>query len=101
MVPYIVLTYGVLVVLGGIIGYAKAKSVASITMGSISGILLLVCGVLKMRGMALGTYLALAISILLGFLFFFRFKGTRKFIPAGLMVVLSIISMVSLLTVVP
>jgi uncharacterized membrane protein (UPF0136 family) len=101
MVSYIVLIYGILVILGGVMGYAKAKSRASITMGSISGILLITCAVLMMQGVALGTYAALLISILLGVMFFFRFKGSRKFMPAGLMVILSLISAVSLLTVLP
>jgi uncharacterized membrane protein (UPF0136 family) len=97
MASYIVLIYGILVIIGGVMGYVKAKSRASITMGSISGILLVVCGVLMMRGMAFGVYAALVISIFLGVILSFRFKGSRKFMPGGLMVVLSLIAVVFLL----
>lgn len=40
--PYIVLVYGLLIFMGGIMGHAKAGSQASLVMGATFGVLLLI-----------------------------------------------------------
>lgn len=94
---YAVLIYGILVIIGGLIGYFQAKSKASLIAGGISGALLLVCGALMLQNFAAGTYLALLISVALTAIFGKRFAGKRAFMPAGLMLVLSLLMAIVLL----
>lgn len=85
-----ILIYGLLVLLGGVMGYFKAKSQASLLSGVGSGIALLitwfVCRQFPLIGLGLATLLGL---ILLG-VFIRRFLKTRAFMPSGLMIVLSL-----------
>jgi uncharacterized membrane protein (UPF0136 family) len=62
--------YGVVSLVGGIIGYVKANSVESLIAGGISGILLLVCAGLVFRKscVALGCIIAVSIALLTFFL---------------------------------
>ena len=55
--------FGLLTIVGGVMGYAKAGSVASVVAGSIFGILLLVAAFLLPSNLAVGLALALLISI--------------------------------------
>ena len=48
------IAYGVLALIGGIIGYVQAQSKASLISGSISGLLLIVAGVTQLQGQWLG-----------------------------------------------
>jgi uncharacterized membrane protein (UPF0136 family) len=57
--------YGVIALVGGLIGFVKAGSVASLIAGGGSGVLLIVAGVLVGSKPKLGLGLALAISLLL------------------------------------
>ncbi|NIV93163.1 hypothetical protein GWN42_10260 [candidate division KSB1 bacterium] len=96
MVPYVVLVYGILVAIGGVMGYAKAKSRPSLIMGSVFGLLILVSSWLLFGGNKMGWNLAFILSVFLTLFFAYRFKVSRKFMPAGLMVVLSLITVVVL-----
>ena len=57
--------FGLLTIIGGIIGYVKAGSVASIIAGSITGVLLLVAAFLLPEQRVAGLATALIISFLL------------------------------------
>ena len=50
--------FGLLTIVGGVMGYAKAGSTASLIAGSISGILLLIAAFLLPNNMAVGLALA-------------------------------------------
>src|SRR5688572_27142481 len=89
---YVVIVYAVLVIVGGVIGYLKAQSKPSLIAGGASGLLLLACGVLMLKGVAAGGYLALLISLVLLVMFTNRYSAKRAFMPAGLMVVLSLLA---------
>jgi uncharacterized membrane protein (UPF0136 family) len=86
-----ILIYGLVVLLGGVMGYLKAKSKASLFSGLGSGIALLVawivCRQAAMAGLGLG--LATLIAVVLFVVFILRFLKTRAFMPAGLMMVFS------------
>src|SRR6187200_3246205 len=83
--------FGLLTIAGGIIGYVKAGSVASIIAGSITGVLLLVAAFLVPEHRVAGLATALIISLLLAAQFAPKFLRTGRVMPAGMMSVLSVI----------
>ena len=86
--------FGLLTIVGGVIGYAKAGSTASIIAGSISGIALIVAAYLLPGNVAVGLIMAGVVSVLLAGRFIPAFLKTGKVMPAGLMAVLSVIGVV-------
>jgi uncharacterized membrane protein (UPF0136 family) len=86
--------FGVLTILGGIVGYVKAGSVASIIAGSITGILLLVGAFLLPEHRAAGLVTALIISLLLAAQFVPKLLRTGRVMPAGIMSLLSVIGII-------
>ena len=94
LIPYTFI-FGALTIAGGVVGYVKAKSRASLIAGGISGLLLLLAAYLMTSGsFPAGRILALVISVLLAGRFIPAFLKTRKPMPAGLMSVLSIIGII-------
>src|SRR5207244_11395718 len=77
--------FGVLTIAGGIVGYLKAGSVASIIAGSITGVLLLVAAFLLPEHRAIGLATAFIISLLLAAQFVPKFIRTGRVMPAGRM----------------
>lgn len=88
------IVFGILTILGGIMGYAKAGSMASIIAGSTSGILLLLAAFLLPANLAAGLLIALIVSVLLAGRFVPNFIKTGHVMPAGLMSLLSVIGVV-------
>lgn len=87
--------FGVLTIAGGVMGYVKARSVVSIVAGGICGILLAAAGHFVGTGkVQLGLILGLVVSLALAGQFVGKFLKTRKFMPAGMMSVLSVIGLV-------
>ena len=86
--------FGVLTVAGGIVGYLKAGSVASIIAGSITGVLLLVAAFLLPEHRAIGLATAFIMSLLLAAQFVPKFIRTGKVMPAGMMSILSVIGII-------
>ncbi len=81
--------YGILLILGGLMGYVKAKSLPSLIAGTVCGVIALLLGYYYTWKFA--PYAALLLSILLIVIMGRRFLRTRKVMPAGLVVVLSFI----------
>jgi uncharacterized membrane protein (UPF0136 family) len=88
------IVFGLLTILGGVIGYVKAGSMASIIAGSITGILLLIAAYLLSGQLELGLGLAAVVSIALAGQFIPKFIKTGHLMPAGLMSVLSVIGLI-------
>lgn len=88
------IVFGLLTIAGGVIGYARAGSMASIIAGSISGILILVAAFLLPNNAAVGLGLAALVSILLAGRFVPGFIKTGDLMPAGMMSVLSVIGII-------
>lgn len=83
--------FGALTIGGGVMGFVKAKSRASLLAGGALGALLLACGYLMGAGhLRLGLLIGGALSIVLAGRFVPGFLKSRKFMPAGLMAVLSL-----------
>src|SRR5438045_4581127 len=81
--------FGVLTIVGGVIGYVKAGSTASIIAGSVAGILLLVAALMLPGNLVAGLVLAGVVSVLLSGRFVPAFFKTGHIMPAGLMSILS------------
>ena len=88
------LIFGLLTILGGVMGYVRAGSTASIIAGSVSGILLLAAAFLLPGNAAVGLVLAGLVSILLAGRFLPAFLKTGSLMPAGMMAALSVIGVV-------
>ena len=86
-------TFAIAAGAGGLIGFLKAKSKASLIAGSVSGLLLGLAGALILLDYArAGAGLALVLSIALLGRFAPAFAKTKKVMPAGIMVALSLIA---------
>jgi len=88
------IVFGLLTIVGGVMGYLKAGSTASLIAGSISGILLLVAAFLLPNNLAIGLALAAVVSVALAGRFIPAFIKTGQVMPAGLMAVLSVIGII-------
>jgi len=86
--------FGLLTIAGGVMGYVKAGSVASIVAGTISGVLLLLAAFLLPQQFAIALILAAVVCILLAGRFLPAFLKTGKMMPAGMMAILSLIGVV-------
>jgi uncharacterized membrane protein (UPF0136 family) len=88
---YLIL-FGVLTSAGGVKGFVKAGSRASLIAGGVTGALLLVAGYLVGSGsFVAGLVLGLVLSLALAGQFGPKFFRTRKIMPAGMMAVLGVI----------
>jgi uncharacterized membrane protein (UPF0136 family) len=86
--------YALFLCAGGLIGYFKAGSRASLIAGTSSALAALLALWLWSRNSPLGIPLALVLSLVLFVLFAYRYAvKTRKFMPSGMLAVLSLIVM--------
>lgn len=86
--------FGVVTALGGVMGFVKAKSKASLIAGSISGVLLVVAGLLARQGHKAGLILGIVVSVALLGRFGAVFARTRAMAPAGIMTLLAFIAII-------
>ena len=87
----VLLFFGLMVLVGGMIGHLTKGSQASLIAGGISGVLLL-CNsfwMFKKESMA-SLYSALALTFVLDAFFTFRFAKTHSFFPSGAMSLVSL-----------
>jgi uncharacterized membrane protein (UPF0136 family) len=87
-----ILIYGLLVLLGGVMGYVKAKSQVSLLSGVGSGVALIVAWFIchQLQQPLAGLGLATVVGLVLFIVFVIRFSRTRAFMPSGLMMVFSL-----------
>jgi len=88
------LAYGILAIVGGIIGYIQARSQVSLISGSVSGLLLILSAYFQLQGQRWGLILAAVVTAVLLVVFAGRLAKTRKLMPAGLMTVLGALALV-------
>ena len=93
----IVYIYAVLVIIGGMIGFVKAKSIPSMIAGDVSGVVLFFAGHAIATGKHWGLLLTMAAIALLFLVFGFRYwrSAARAFMPSGLMVIVSFLAFVA------
>ena len=89
--------YGVLLIAGGVMGYVKSKSRVSLFAGAIAGGLCVGATWLSMDQPAEGFTIGSLVALLLTGVFINRFAKTRKFMPAGMILVMSVIVGVALM----
>jgi len=88
------IVFGILTIAGGIVGYVKAGSVASIVAGGITGVLLLAAAFLLPEYRIVGLATACIVSLLLAAQFVPKFLRTGRVMPAGMMSILSVIGII-------
>ncbi len=93
-----VLIYGILVALGGLMGYLKARSIPSLVLGLLFGVALILSALFAGAEGGLPADLPLWLVLGLTVLSLYRLNLTRRFMPAGLLVLLGAIVAVILLT---
>jgi uncharacterized membrane protein (UPF0136 family) len=82
--------YAVFLAIGGVIGYTKAGSRPSLIAGLASAVAAILALLVSFQNTAWGMGLGALVAVLLAVFFGYRFAvKTRKFMPAGLLAVLS------------
>ena len=93
MTPQTVLwVYIVLLLVGGLIGFFKAKSKASLIASSVSAAILVLCasGLFEPRISRILVNVVMAVLLVV---FGMRLAKTKKFMPSGLLLILTIIAL--------
>ncbi|MEA5462715.1 TMEM14 family protein [Leptothoe sp. PORK10 BA2] len=93
----IALIYGILAMVGGVVGYLKARSLPSLISGIVSGLLLLIGALRAAQGIASGLWVVKIVTLVLVVVFIIRLVKTKKFMPAGLMVIGGIATLIGVL----
>lgn len=81
--------YIVLLVIGGLIGFVKAKSSVSLIMSVVFAVLLSLCA----AGIIFKDYVADILLAALLVVFGMRLAKTKKFMPAGLMLIITLLAL--------
>jgi uncharacterized membrane protein (UPF0136 family) len=92
LTQYYYIFFGIVAIVGGGLGYARAKSIPSVIAGGISGGLLILAGLIGPSGPA--RWLALVVSLVLLAYFGSSYLRKRKAMPAIPMILLSLICVV-------
>ena len=92
---WITFIYGIIILLGGFMGYSQAASTTSLTMGLIFGILLLIAAGGMLKNRLLPSYLGIILILVLDSFFTYRWLFTFQFVPAGLLSIISTITLVA------
>jgi uncharacterized membrane protein (UPF0136 family) len=94
----ILILYAVLLAVGGVMGFVKARSQASLISGLLSAVAAAGAAVLSLMGygwgIPLGVMLAIALFILFGYRYAIR---NKKFMPSGVLAVVSLAVLLILL----
>ena len=89
----VVAIFGVFNLIGGVIGYLKAKSSASLIAGSVAGVILLICAYGIAHDHRAAAITSLAVSILLGARFAGTWRRNHRVMPDLLMIALSLVTL--------
>ncbi len=87
----LLIVYGTLVELGGVMGFLKARSKPSLVAGAACGAVLTISGVLVWIGAAAGAYIGFGMTLVLCLIFGLRVAKTKAMVPSGIMLLSSIV----------
>ncbi len=85
----IFIVYSLLLLVGGVFGYVKAGSIASIITSFSFGGALIAMSIFILKGKRIAEYSAFFTTLTLDAFFWWRYYSTGKFMPAGVMLLLS------------
>ena len=97
-IAVLLLVYGAIIVVGGGIGYFKAKSKPSLIAGAICGAALIASGAVILAGMNWGAWLGFALTLLLIVIFGRRYAKAQVAMPTGMMLGMSVVVAAALFT---
>lgn len=84
---YTLVVTGILIAIGGVIGFIKARSMPSLLSGVVSGILLVGCFIAATQfDPKVGLCAGIAILTMLEVVFAIRFAKTKKVMPSGMLI---------------
>jgi uncharacterized membrane protein (UPF0136 family) len=90
------IAYAALSAIGGLMGYAQARSQVSLISGLVSAALLLLGAWLWQAGVAGGAGLALGVTAALVVIFIRRWMQTRKPMPAAIMIAAGVLAFIGM-----
>jgi len=84
---YSLIVTGVLIAIGGVIGFIKARSMPSLLAGVVSGVLLVVCFIVATQvDPKIGLSAGIVLLTMLEGVFAMRFAKTKKMMPSGMLI---------------
>lgn len=86
-----------LVSIGGVVGFLKGKSKPSLVAGLVSGAALIASYSVSLRNPTTGFLLGAIICVILVIVFAARLVKTKKFMPSGMLLALSVVEGIVLL----
>ena len=90
--PTVLLVYGLLMIVGGVIGF-RAGSKISLIAGGASGVLVLVAWFLTRSNLVAGLWMGSGVTLLLCGVTWMRVKKTAKFMPSGMLFAISVVAL--------
>lgn len=90
LIPYLFLGYGLLLFIGGYIGYSQTGSIASIITGLLAEIFCVLAGIGMLKRIPYADIAAIAIASLLTLFFAYRFFATHKVMPGLIFALVSL-----------
>lgn len=87
----VLMVYGLILIAGGLMG-AKAGSKVSLAAGSISGIFVFIGLWMAAKDSSLGYGFLSALTVLLSVMFLVRWIKTKKLMPSGILLMLSLLA---------
>ena len=94
---WITFFYGLIMIIGGVIGYMQAASTTSLVMGIICGGLLILSAFGMMKDKLFSMYGGVILILILDGFFTFRWLHSFQFFPAGLFSLISLGVLISVL----
>ncbi len=88
--------YGLVLLFGGAVGYFKSGSLVSLILGLIFGSAILISALGYLYEKKWGLPFAYSMTLLSCFIFLWRYVATWKMMPAGMLLILGLISLICL-----
>lgn len=94
----ILIMYAMLLGVGGVMGFVKARSRPSLVMGLLSAITALLAAVLSLNNVKWGIPLGALLAGVMFIFFGYRYAtGSKKFMPGGMLAVASLVVLLALM----